>query len=79
MAPGGGQETRGSYWETAWEDVMTTPWKVDNRASFRLMEHFYAHLDAAGPAAALRQAQRATMTEFPHPFAWAAFGLTGMP
>jgi CHAT domain-containing protein len=59
--------------------VVTTLWKVDDRASFRLMEHFYAHLDAAGPAAALRAAQRATMSEFPHPFAWGAFGLTGVP
>ncbi len=31
------------------------------------------------PADALRAAQRATMAEFPHPFAWAAFGLTGVP
>ena len=59
--------------------VVTTLWKVDDRASFRLMEHFYAHLEAAGPAAALRTAQRATLAEFPHPFAWAAFGLTGVP
>ena len=32
-----------------------------------------------GPAEALRRAQSATMREFPHPFAWAAFGLTGAP
>ncbi len=59
--------------------VVTTLWKVDDRASFRLMEHFYAKLDADGPAEALRRAQRATMAEFPHPFAWAGFGLTGSP
>ena len=58
---------------------VTAPRNVDDRASFRLMEAFYAHLAAAGPAAALRAAQRATMAEFPHPFAWAAFGLTGVP
>ena len=56
---------------------VTAPRKVDDRASFRLMEHFYGALPAAGPADALRAAQRATMAEFPHPFAWAAFGLTG--
>jgi len=33
---------------------------------------------AADAAAALQGAQRAAMTEFPHPFAWAAFGLTGV-
>ncbi|HEY7676728.1 MAG TPA: CHAT domain-containing tetratricopeptide repeat protein, partial [Candidatus Methylomirabilis sp.] len=59
--------------------VVTTLWKVDDRASYRLMEAFYDALAAGGPAAALRQAQRATMAEFPHPFAWAAFGLTGVP
>ena len=59
--------------------VVTTLWKVDDRASYRLMEHFYGALATAGPAAALRQAQHATMGQFPHPFAWAAFGLTGVP
>ncbi len=59
--------------------VVTTLWKVDDRASFRLMEAFYDALDARGPAGALRQAQQETMAAFPHPFAWAAFGLTGMP
>ncbi len=59
--------------------VVTTLWKVDDRASFRLMEAFYDDLATRGPAEALRQAQRATMAEFPHPFAWAAFGLTGTP
>ena len=59
--------------------VVTTLWKVDDRASYRLMEAFYDDLATRGPAEALRQAQRATMAEFPHPFAWAAFGLTGTP
>ena len=59
--------------------VITTLWKVDDRASFVLMREFYDRL-AATPdaAAALQGAQRAAMTEFPHPFAWAAFGLTGV-
>ncbi len=30
------------------------------------------------PGLALQAAQRAAMKEFPHPFAWAAFGLTGV-
>ncbi len=59
--------------------VVTTLWKVDDRASYVLMREFYAQLAARGPAEALREAQRAAMKEFPHPFAWAAFGLTGMP
>ncbi|OGK88326.1 MAG: hypothetical protein A2X52_12665 [Candidatus Rokubacteria bacterium GWC2_70_16] len=59
--------------------VITTLWKVDDRASFALMEHFYDALERLGPAQALRQAGRATLAQHPHPFAWAAFVLTGVP
>jgi len=58
--------------------VVTTLWKVDDRASFELIRAFYDRLDAGGPVAALRQAQLETQRAFPHPFAWAAFGLTGV-
>ena len=57
---------------------MTTLWKVDDRASFELIRAFYDRLDPAGPMIALRQAQLETLHAFPHPFAWAAFGLTGV-
>ena len=43
------------------------------------MREFYGQLKTQGLAQALRQAQRTAMAEFPHPFAWAAFALTGMP
>jgi CHAT domain-containing protein len=59
--------------------VVTTLWKVDDRASYELVRAFYDRLDTVGPVEALRQAQRETLHAFPHPFAWAAFGLTGMP
>ena len=59
--------------------MITTLWKVDDRASFALMGKFYDHLQAVGPAQALRQAGRATLAEYPHPFAWAGFVLTGVP
>jgi CHAT domain-containing protein len=59
--------------------VVTTLWKVDDRASFLLMRSFYENLDAKGATEALRAAQRAVFTTNPHPFAWAAFGLTGAP
>jgi CHAT domain-containing protein len=59
--------------------VITTLWKVDDRASYELVRVFYEQLGVADAAAALRQAQRATLQAFPHPFAWAAFGLTGLP
>jgi CHAT domain-containing protein len=57
--------------------VVTTLWKVDDRASFVLMREFYAGLAKTDTARARQTAQRAAMKEFPHPFAWAAFGLTG--
>lgn len=59
--------------------VITTLWKVDDRSTYELMRAFYSHLAARGVASALREAQRETMRTFPHPFAWAAFGLAGMP
>ena len=58
--------------------VVTTLWKVDDRASFVLMREFYDGLARTDTGLALQAAQRATMKEFPHPFAWAAFGLTGV-
>jgi CHAT domain-containing protein len=59
--------------------VVTTLWKVDDRASYELIRAFYDRLDAVGPVEALRQAQRDVLRTFPHPFAWAAFGVTGAP
>jgi CHAT domain-containing protein len=58
--------------------VITTLWKVDDRASYTLMREFYDRLEKADAAVSLQAAQRAAMKEFPHPFAWAAFGLTGV-
>ena len=59
--------------------VVTTLWKVDDKATFELVRAFYTRLEGAGPLEALRQAQLETMRTFPHPYAWAAFGLTGLP
>ena len=59
--------------------VVTTLWKVDDRASFVLMREFYDHLATRGPAIALQRAQLATLTAFPHPYGWAAFSLTAIP
>jgi CHAT domain-containing protein len=60
--------------------VVTTLWKVDDKATYELVRAFYTRLEGGtGPVQALRQAQLETMRAFPHPFAWAAFGLTGVP
>jgi CHAT domain-containing protein len=58
--------------------VVTTLWKVDDRASYELVRAFYERLAAAPAAEALRQAQLATLKTFPHPFQWAAFTLSGL-
>jgi CHAT domain-containing protein len=59
--------------------VITTLWKVNDRSSYELMHEFYANLKTLRKSEALRQAQLKIMTEFPEPFFWAAFGLTGEP
>ena len=59
--------------------VVTTLWKVDDRASYELIRVFYERLSSDGVLQGLRRAQLTTMRAFPHPFAWAAFGLTGAP
>jgi CHAT domain-containing protein len=59
--------------------IVTTLWKVNDRASYELMKEFYGHLKQTNKVAALRQAQLTTMKEFPDPFFWAAYQLTGEP
>ena len=58
--------------------VVTTLWKVDDRASYELVRVFYERLGSAPAVEALRQAQLAALPTFPHPFQWAAFTLTGV-
>lgn len=57
--------------------VVTTLWKVNDRASYELIRRYYANLATMKKAEALRQAQLQTRKEFPHPFYWAAYTLTG--
>jgi CHAT domain-containing protein len=59
--------------------VVTTLWKVNDRASYELMREFYSNLKTMKKSEALRQAQLKTMKAFPEPFFWAAYGLTGEP
>ncbi|OGB94835.1 MAG: hypothetical protein A3H39_07530 [candidate division NC10 bacterium RIFCSPLOWO2_02_FULL_66_22] len=60
--------------------IITTLWKVSDRASYELMREFYQHLKAGrDKAEALRQAQLATLAKYPHPYYWAAYQLTGEP
>ncbi len=57
--------------------VVTTLWKVNDRASYELVQEFYTNLKTKKKSAALRQAQLKIMKEFPHPFFWAAYELNG--
>jgi CHAT domain-containing protein len=59
--------------------IVTTLWKVNDRASYELMREFYQHLKGSKKSEALRQAQLKVMEQFPEPFYWAAYELTGEP
>jgi CHAT domain-containing protein/chaperonin cofactor prefoldin len=59
--------------------IITTLWKVNDQASYELMREFYSNLKTMKKDQALRQAQLKTMKEFPEPFFWAAYELTGEP
>jgi len=59
--------------------VVTTLWKVNDRASYELVQEFYTNLKTAKKSEALRQAQLKIMKDFPHPFFWAAYELNGEP
>jgi hypothetical protein len=51
---------------------------VDDAAASLLMERFYTHLNKGmDKAEALRRAQLETMAEYPAPYYWAAFELSG--
>jgi CHAT domain-containing protein/predicted negative regulator of RcsB-dependent stress response len=57
--------------------VIASLWKVSDESTFKLMTYFYQELPKRGPAEALRFAQIKLMKEFPSPYHWAAFYLTG--
>jgi len=58
--------------------VIASLWSVDDRSTGLLMERFYTHLRAGmGKAEALRQAQLEVRTEYPNPYYWSAFVLSG--
>ena len=58
--------------------VMSSLWNVDDAATKRLMEEFYAYLNGGmSAAAALQKAQQAVRAEYPNPYFWSAFSITG--
>ena len=57
--------------------IVASLWSVDDKATAELMEAFYSNLAKMPKQQALREAQLRTRQDFPHPFFWAAFQLTG--
>ena len=57
--------------------IVASLWSVDDKATSELMVSFYSNLATMNKVEALRQAQIRTRQDFPHPFYWAAFQLTG--
>jgi CHAT domain-containing protein len=60
--------------------VIASLWGVDDAATGVLMQAFYRNLKKGlGKAEALAAAQAATRRQYPNPYYWAAFILTGDP
>jgi CHAT domain-containing protein len=58
--------------------VVSTLWRVEDTSSALLMEHFYTHLrNGMGKAEALRQAQIDVREQYPNPYYWAGYVLSG--
>lgn len=57
--------------------VITTLWNVNDKSSFFLMKKFYKNINSMTKVNALRSAQISLMQEYPHPFYWAPYLLTG--
>ncbi len=57
--------------------IITTLWKVDDKATYLLMKDFYRNLRTMRKADALRTAQLNMMRDYPQTFFWGAFVLTG--
>ena len=58
--------------------VISTLWSVDDKATSVLSEGFYRHLkEGESKVKALQSAQLEVMKDYPAPYYWAAFNLTG--
>jgi len=57
--------------------VVASLWNVSDQSTFKLMDYFYDGLKAQAASDALKEAQIKLMKEYPSPFYWAPFYLTG--
>ena len=68
--------TRGLMYAGA-GSVVSSLWKIDDRATRDLMVEFYKNLRKTDKQEALRQAQLTIKKRYEHPYYWAAFQLSG--
>jgi len=68
--------TRGFLYAGA-RSLISSLWQVDDEATRDLMVNFYTNLSKTSKDEALRQAQLKVKKQYPHPYYWAAFLLTG--
>jgi CHAT domain-containing protein len=68
--------TRGFLYAGA-SSIVASLWPIADRETTELMSAFYVDLKSMGKAEALRNAQLAARSRFPHPFYWAAFHISG--
>lgn len=68
--------TRGFLYAGA-ATIVSSLWKVDDKATSDLMRAFYTNLGSTGKLDALRRAQLELKTRYPHPYYWAPFQLVG--
>lgn len=68
--------TRGFLYAGA-ATIVSSLWKVDDRATADLMRGFYANLGSTDKLDALRNSQLALKSKYPEPYFWAAFQLVG--
>jgi CHAT domain-containing protein len=68
--------TRGFLYAGA-RSLISSLWQVDDQATRDLMVGFYSNLKMISKDEALRQAQLQVKKQYPHPYYWSAFLLTG--
>ena len=68
--------TRGFLYSGA-RTIVSSLWKVDDRATSELMSAFYRNMQKQGSKNALRQAQLQVRKSYPHPYYWASFQMVG--
>jgi CHAT domain-containing protein len=78
---GGGDELLGlmrGFLGAGAASLLLSLWRVEDRSTLALMEHFYNALaQGQTKAAALHHAQCSVMQQLPHPYFWAPFVLVG--